>query len=186
MKRVLLLTGSPRVGKTTVLTKVVNILKEKGYSVGGMISREVREGGVRVGFEILDLTSDKRGWLAHIKQKTGPKVGKYHVNIEDLESIGAEAINNALEICDVVAIDEVGPMELFSEKFKDTTHRAMESNKLVIAVVHRKAVTYARNMEETVIYTVSTENRNELSTVIAEKAIKAIGKTEKTSATTAC
>ena len=58
IKRILLLTGTPGVGKTVVLTKVVNILKEKGYSVGGMISREVREGRVRVGFEMLDLTSE--------------------------------------------------------------------------------------------------------------------------------
>jgi nucleoside-triphosphatase THEP1 len=68
MKRVLLLTGSPGVGKTTVLTNVVNILKEKGYSVGGMISQEVREGGVRVGFEIFDLTSEKRA-DSHTKSK---------------------------------------------------------------------------------------------------------------------
>ena len=37
-KRVLLLTGNPGVGKTTVLMKAVNALKEKGYCVGGMVS----------------------------------------------------------------------------------------------------------------------------------------------------
>jgi nucleoside-triphosphatase THEP1 len=42
-KRVLLLTGNPGVGKTTVLMKAVSILKERGYCVGGMISREARE-----------------------------------------------------------------------------------------------------------------------------------------------
>ena len=39
-KRVLLLTGNPGVGKTTVLMKTVNLLKERGFSVGGMLSRE--------------------------------------------------------------------------------------------------------------------------------------------------
>ena len=68
MTRVLLLTGAPGVGKTTVLTKTVDALKAKGINVGGMISREVREGGVRVGFEILDLSSGKRGWLAQGKR----------------------------------------------------------------------------------------------------------------------
>jgi nucleoside-triphosphatase len=68
LKRVLLLTGSPGVGKTTVLMKTINELKEAGYRVGGMISREVREGGTRVGFEILDLNSSKRGWLAHVNE----------------------------------------------------------------------------------------------------------------------
>ena len=67
-KRVLLLTGSPGVGKTTVLIKTVDALKAKGVSVGGMISREAREGNVRVGFEIVDLTNGKHGWLAHVNQ----------------------------------------------------------------------------------------------------------------------
>ena len=87
MTRILILTGAPGVGKTTVLTKTVDALKAKGISVGGMISREVREGNVRVGFEILDLTNGKRGWLAHVKG-LGPQVGKYHVNLDDLDNIG--------------------------------------------------------------------------------------------------
>lgn len=172
----LLLTGSPGVGKTTVLTKAVSILKEKGYGVGGMISREARENGVRVGFEIIDLSSEKRGWLAHVNQKTGPQVGKYRVNLEDLENIGAQAINYAVENCDVVAIDEVGPMELFSEKFKDATRRALESTKLVIAVVHGKAqdklISDAKNMKEAETFTVTTENRDKLGKIIAEKALE--------------
>ncbi|HLC01232.1 MAG TPA: nucleoside-triphosphatase, partial [Candidatus Bathyarchaeia archaeon] len=96
MKCVLFITGSPGVGKTTVLTKIINILKEKGYNVGGMISNEVREGGTRVGFEILDLSNQKRGWLAHVNQKIGPMVGKYRVNLENLNNIGAQAITDAI------------------------------------------------------------------------------------------
>jgi nucleoside-triphosphatase len=183
---VLLITGGPGVGKTTVLMKTVTILREKGYKVGGMLSQEVREGGIRVGFEILDLGSHKRGWLAHINQKIGPQVGKYRVNIEDLENIGAQAITAAVENCDVVAIDEVGPMELFSEKFKDVTRKALESTKLVVAVVHGKAqdklINDARNMKEAETFTVTTENRNDLSEIIADKTIKAMEKTQNSQA----
>ena len=78
-----------------MLTKAVTILKEKGFCVGGMISREACEGGVRVGFEILDLGSEKRHWLAHVNQKVGTQVRKYRVNLEDLENIGAQAIEHA-------------------------------------------------------------------------------------------
>lgn len=115
----MLLTGSPGVGKTTVLLKTVEALKAKGYNVGGMISREARVGGTRVGFEILDLTSSKHGWLAHVNQKSGPQVGKYRVNLEDLDEIGAEAIKKAVENFDVVAVDEIGPMELFSGRRRE-------------------------------------------------------------------
>ena len=174
-KRVLLLTGSPGVGKTTVMMKAVNALKERGYSVGGMISREVRGGGARVGFEILDLNSSERGWLAHVNQKSGPQVGKYRVNLSDLNTIGAEAIIYAVENCDVVAIDEVGPMELFSEKFRDAVRRALESPKLVMAVMHWKAqdklISDAKKREDAEIITVTAENREKLHETIAEKAL---------------
>jgi nucleoside-triphosphatase THEP1 len=66
MTRILILTGAPGVGKTTMLTKTVDALKMKGVRVGGMVTREVRKDNVRVGFEILDLTSDKHGWLANV------------------------------------------------------------------------------------------------------------------------
>jgi len=155
--------------------KVVDALKERGYSVGGMISREVRGGGARVGFEIIDLNSSKRGWLAHVNQKSGPQVGKYRVNITDLNNIGAEAIIYAVGSCDVVAIDEVGPMELFSEKFRDAVRRALESPKLVMAVMHWKAqdklISDAKKREDAEIITVTAENREKLHETIAEKAL---------------
>jgi len=178
LKRVLLLTGNPGVGKTTVLTRTVDALKTAGYTVGGMISREAREGGTRVGFEILDLTSGRRGWLAHVNQKSGPQIGRYRVNIEDLNSIGAQAILAAVENCDVIAVDEIGPMELFSEKFKEATRKALESRKLVVAVVHWKAhdrlIVEARKREDAELIMVTYENREKLHEATVEKALKTL------------
>lgn len=180
--RVLLLTGNPGVGKTTVLMRTVEALKVKGYSVGGMISREVRKGETRVGFEILDLSTSRSGWLAHVNQKSGPQVGKYRVNIEDLNNIGAQAISDAVENCDVIAIDEIGPMELFSEKFKEATRSALESGKLVVAVVHWKAqdklVIEARKREDAEIITVTHENREKLPEATVDKALEILKQTD--------
>ena len=165
-KRVLLLTGNPGVGKTTVLIKTVDALRAKGYSVGGMISREAREDSVRIGFQIIDLTNSKHGWLAHVNQKTGPQVGKYHVNLEDLNAISAEAIVKAVEKSDVIAIDEIGPMELFSQKFKQAVKQALESQKLILAIVHFKAkdplITQAKQRQDAEIFTVTLANRDNL------------------------
>ncbi|MGQ9530552.1 MAG: NTPase [Candidatus Bathycorpusculaceae bacterium] len=174
-KRILLLTGVPGVGKTTVLLKSIEVLKTMGHSVGGMISREVRSCGTRVGFEILDLESGRRGWLAHVNQKIGPQVGKYRVNLEDLDAVGVEAILKAVEKCDVVAIDEVGPMELFSKKFRAAVRKTVESDKLVVGVMHWKArdrlIEELRTREDSEIYTITQENRNKIHEIIAEKAI---------------
>jgi nucleoside-triphosphatase len=177
-KRVLLLTGTPGIGKTTVLTKTVSALKEKGYCVGGMISREVRENGVRVGFEILDLNSGKSGWLAHVDQKSGPHVGKYRVNMEDLNFIGAKAIEDAVEKCAIIAIDEIGPMELFSEKFKEATRKALEGNKPVLAVVHWKThdklINEAKSRHGSETFTVTQQNRDKLPEIITQKTLQVL------------
>lgn len=175
-KRVLLLTGSPGVGKTTLLLKIVDILRAKGYRVGGMVSREVRSHGARIGFEILDLASGKRGWLAHVNQKTGPQVGRYRVNLEDLDNVGAEAILKAVRECDVIAIDEIGPMELFSEKFKLAVREALKSGKLLVGVVHWKArdklVDAVKSREDAEIFTITYENRDMLNQNVVEKALE--------------
>ncbi|MGA2682709.1 MAG: NTPase [Candidatus Bathyarchaeia archaeon] len=160
------MTGAPGVGKTTVLINTVEALKAEGVSVGGMISREAREGNARVGFEILDLTNGKRGWLANVNQKDGPQVGKYRVNLQDLENIGAKAVMEAVEKCSVVAIDEIGPMELYSHKFKQAVKQALLDQKPVLAVVHAKAkdplIQEARQREDAEIFIVTLANREAL------------------------
>jgi nucleoside-triphosphatase len=174
-KRILILTGNPGVGKTTVLAKTVSTLRGRGVSVGGMFSREVRKGAVRVGFEIVDIAVAKVGCLASINQAEGPQVGKYRVNLTDIDAIGAKAIIKAVEQNDVVAIDEIGPMELFSEKFRNAAQNALESSKLVIAVVHWKAqdklVTGAKSRQDAEVFTVTAENREKLADNLAEKAV---------------
>jgi len=177
-KRVLLVMGSPGVGKTTVLLKTVDSLKARGFSVGGMVSREVRSCGTRVGFEVTDLCTGKTGWLAHINQKYGPKVGKYRVNLGDLDSVGVEAVQKANEECDIVAVDEVGPMELFSEKFRIAVKTAVEGRKPVISTVHWKAEDRLLKMmkarQDADTFMVSWESRENLPATIAGKALECL------------
>ena len=174
-KRVLILTGAPGTGKTTVLSKTVDALKGHGVSVGGMISREARRRDARVGFEVIDLASGKHGWLSHVNQKTGPQVGKYRVNLADLEGIGVKAIAEATQKYDVVAIDEIGPMELFSTKFKQVVHQALEGSKVVLAVVHAKAhdplILEAKRRDDAEIFTVTVAGRDSLPDLLVEKVL---------------
>lgn len=175
-KRVLLLTGNSGIGKTTAIMKTINTFQHKGYSVGGMISREVREGGIRVGFKILDLNSGKSGWLAQVNQKNGPQIGKYRVNTEDLNRIGAQAVTYAVTNCAIIIIDEIGPMELVSSKFKESVYKALKSSKPVLAVVHLKAsgklIKEAKAREDSETFIVTQENRETLHKIIAQKTLE--------------
>lgn len=134
-----LVTGRPGIGKTTCLRRVAEILSSRHVVVGGMLTLEVREGGVRRGFEIVDLLSGRRGVLASVDITGGPRVGKYVVNLRDLVEVGVAAVHAALEKASVVIVDEIGPMELFSREFQDAVKRALDSPKPVAASIHERA-----------------------------------------------
>jgi len=174
-KRLLLVTGLPGSGKTTVVSKTAQRLNEKGYSVGGMLSRDVRCHSSRIGFEILNLNNGSKGWLASIHQKPGPQIGKYRVNIDDIDKIGVQAITEANESLDVVVIDEIGPMELFSERFIEAVKRIIEGRKLMVCTIHwRMAGSLFEDLKkrkDAETYVVTVENRSRLHEVIVLKAL---------------
>ena len=180
MKRLLFLTGHPGVGKTTVLLRVADALKAKEYDVRGMISHEVREQGIRVGFEITDFHTGQKGWLAHIRQPSGPQVSKYRVNLDDLKNIGVNSILNAIKNADVIVIDEIGPMELFSQAFKDAIIQAVESTKPLLGTIHFKAqnpiINAIKARSDVEIFEVTDENRQSIHNLIIAKILRILQK----------
>ena len=159
-------TGKPGVGKSTVVSKVVEKLDLKAC---GIRAAEIRVEGLRKGFSIEDIDTGRKGILSHVKC-TGPKLGKYHVNLEDLDDIGAEAIRGAIG-CDLVVIDEVGPMELKSDNFIRTVEEVLDSERPILAVLHRssKHPLAQRIREEFEVLTVDEVNRDDLPDRIATR-----------------
>jgi len=173
---IVFITGQPGIGKTSVLLNAIETLKNRGYRVGGMVSREVRERGVRVGFEIVDIYTGQRGWLAHVNQSKGPQVSKYRVNLDNLKTIGANSILDATHKADVVAIDEIGPMELFSPDFKEAVVKALESKKPLLGTIHHKAqdalINTIKTRKDAEILKVTYENRSTLHNLIIDKFLQ--------------
>ena len=178
LKQLIFLTGRPGVGKTSVLLRAINSLKAKEYTIGGMISREFRDHGVRVGFEIVDIKTGKKGWLAHVNQPNGPRVGKYRVNLHDLKTIGVYSILKAVEESDVVVVDEIGPMELFSCDFKEAVIRSIESKKPLIGTIHYRAhnplINTIKADEDAEILEVTQNNRECLHSVLIDRVLQFI------------
>lgn len=127
-----LLTGRPGAGKTTLLLKIAAGLS--GLRIGGFFTREIRENGSRVGFRI-ETFSGESGILAHTAGKSRPCVGKYRVDVPTFERIGVDGLENALAEADVIFIDEIGKMELFSRRFREVLVRVLDSAKTVVATV---------------------------------------------------
>jgi len=171
----LFITGRPGIGKTTTLLKVYRELKRRGIKVGGFITKEVRRGGVREGFEIISLTYDLKGILASKGAVIGPKLGSYRVNLRDLNEVGVKSVRDALGNSQVIIIDEIGPMELFSEEFRKVVEDAVRSAKPLIASVHRKVVN-GRWFRDLVgnyakVITVTLNNRDKIPDVILKEIL---------------
>jgi nucleoside-triphosphatase len=176
LKNLFFVTGPPGIGKTTIILQTVDFLKTRGFKVGGMASREVREKGTRVGFEIVDISSEKTGCLAHVDQPEGPKVGKYRVNLKDLDSVGTNSILEAVCSAHIVVVDELGPMELHSSAFKEAISRATNINKPVLGAIHQRArdplIDGLRKREDAEILKITYENRATLHNLLIEKIIQ--------------
>ena len=127
------ITGRPGVGKTTLIERVLSRLP---VSFGGMITKEIRKCGRRVGFAVIDVATGEEGILAHLHLQRGPKLGRYTVNLKDLEGIGINAIARAIEGKKLVVIDELGPMELSSPLFIPAVERALKSDRSLIISTH--------------------------------------------------
>jgi nucleoside-triphosphatase len=132
MKRVYLLTGLPGTGKTRLIKEAVSGL---GDSAGGFYTEEIRSSeGNRLGFRLVTLDG-QRIELAHIKFKSQQRVGKYGVSVQAMDSVGVPALEEALRDCDVVVVDEIGKMELFSKNFKDAVIKLLDSKKKVLGTI---------------------------------------------------
>jgi len=131
MKQVYLLTGRPGTGKTSLIRQAVARLKSKA---GGFYTEEIRSQGVREGFRLVTLAGQD-AVLAHININSPYRVSKYGVNIDSLDKVGVPALQQAVEECDLIVIDEIGKMELFSANFRKIVSQIIDSGKQVLGTI---------------------------------------------------
>ena len=113
MNQKVLLTGRPGSGKTTLIQRVVNKLRQRA---GGFYTEEIQDGGARAGFKIVTLDRDEIVF-AHVDFQTAERIGKYRIDLSALEAVGVKAIREAVQAQRLVVIYEIGPMEIRSVFF---------------------------------------------------------------------
>lgn len=161
------ITGKPGVGKSTLCLKVFERLGDR-KRVTGFITKEVREKGQRVGFEIVDLKTGQR-WVLARKEEGEPKVGKYRVYVENVD-VMAEKLSGLSDDFDLLILDEFGPMELKSRKFVHAVEELLNSDLNMIFTVHYRSnhPLVGRIKREFVLFTLTEENRDEIFQEVLE------------------
>jgi nucleoside-triphosphatase len=128
---ILLITGPPGSGKTTLLLRLLSGIGQEG--VVGFVTREVRSGGERTGFQLVGLDG-RTATLAAAGTGGGPKVGKYRVDVPAFEDFIAP-IPFLNPWPDLAVIDEIGKMECLSPLFRTTVDRIIGSGIPLIATI---------------------------------------------------
>ncbi|KAL7614408.1 uncharacterized protein LOC111915983 [Lactuca sativa] len=173
-----LVTGSPGVGKTTLIARVLENLRTSNpnLKIQGFFTREIRQEGERVGFEVVTLDG-RTAPLASINNSSvesirWPTVGRYRVDVASFESLALPELQ-VKEDTDLFVIDEVGKMELFSSLFFPTVLRVLESNKPFLATIpvpkygrDIPAVARLKNHPGAKVFTLTTSNRDDMKNQI--------------------
>jgi nucleoside-triphosphatase len=164
----ILLTGRPGVGKTTVIMKVVEGFRGRA---GGFYTEEIRRGNMREGFHIKTLDG-RDGILAHVSTVGPFRVGRYGVDVDAFDEIAIPSLERALEREDLIIIDEVGKMELFSRRFRSLILRILGSDKKILGVIHQRTDPFTqriRQLPAVEILAVTETDRNLLPSLILDK-----------------
>ncbi|MFW9833081.1 MAG: NTPase [Candidatus Thorarchaeota archaeon] len=167
MMKNILLTGKPGIGKTTAIKRIVEKLDSQ--NVNGFWSREIREKKKRIGFSIETL-SGERGILAHVNQKVGPKVSRYRVNVEDIESIMIPELQRARDLGQFIIIDEIAKMEIFSRKFVDEVLRCLDTRRVIGTIQERRhpVLDRIRSREDVQLIELTLLNRDQIPNRVLE------------------
>ncbi|KAF0027285.1 hypothetical protein F2P81_020026 [Scophthalmus maximus] len=142
MSKHVFLTGPPGVGKTTLVQKACEALVSSGVRVEGFCTEEVREGGRRVGFDVVTMTGE-RGHLSRIRDDAAAScgrreymVGQYAVDLPSFEGLALPLFRNVGAVDGgsrkVFVVDEIGKMELFSQSFIRAVRQTLDSSACTI------------------------------------------------------
>ncbi len=161
----ILITGMPGVGKTTLVRNLITRLV--GFHPVGFFTQEIREKGVRKGFELVGLDG-KRSLLSHVNIRSRFRVSKYGVDVAGFENFLDDRRFLSPEI-DLVLIDEIGKMECFSDKFLRLVTTILDSETSVVATISRKGgglISTVKARKDVLLLELTQENRESILTLV--------------------
>jgi nucleoside-triphosphatase len=163
---VLLLTGRPGSGKTTVVRQVAASLS--GPRVAGFYTEEIRVRGQREGFRLVTLDGRERV-MAHVGFRGPHRVGRYGVDTAVVDET-AGALLAAARDARVFLIDEIGKMECLAPTFVTAMRRLLDSPATVVATVAARGggfIAEVKERRDALLWEVTRANRDDLPGRIA-------------------
>ena len=156
---ILLLTGVPGIGKTTLVKKVATSLAD--YNISGFYTEEIRVSNIRQGFTLVTLNGC-RIVMAHVTNDSASRVSKYGVDLAAIDrAVRMTLVENSKT--DLFIIDEIGKMECFSDLLIERVTALLDSEKPVVATIALKGggfIDEVKNCPGIDLWEITKQNRD--------------------------
>ena len=159
--RILLLTGVPGIGKTTIIRQVAERLKDR--TIRGFFTEEIREAGERQGFRLVAFDGTEQV-IAHVNFPKIRRVGKYGVDVGTIDE-AADRLTGDTD-ADLFLVDEIGKMECLSGRFIMAMHCLLSGPPPIVATIALHGggfIAEAKDTAGVTIWEVNHANRDTLS-----------------------
>ncbi|MFA7309071.1 MAG: nucleoside-triphosphatase [Patescibacteria group bacterium] len=165
MQKNILITGKPKSGKSTLLRTLITPIQNKV----GLVADEVLGEEGRIGFDVETHTGAKVP-LARVDIETPYRVGRYFVDIKSLDSIIPEVSRFTSD--DLLYLDEIGQMQLLSEKFKKLVTTYLDASNTCIATISNvfedDCIKSVKERDDIILVEISPEDREERAQFISQ------------------
>lgn len=161
MTHVLLITGRPGVGKTTVIRAVAGGLSRR--VLGGFYTEEIRTAGARVGFRLTTFDG-RQAVMAHVGFRASARVGAYGVDVRVVAELATPALAVRGDVS-AYLVDEIGKMECLTPEFVTAMRALLDSPKPVIATIAQRGVGFideVKRRTDSELLEVTRGNRDEM------------------------
>jgi nucleoside-triphosphatase len=97
---------------------------------------------------LVTIPEGRKGLLSQKGLSSPYRVGRYGVNIDVLEEIGCQAIAAGMETEDIIIVDEIGKMEIFSQNFRASLIDILDSPQKVLATIMERPNVFADSIKK--------------------------------------
>lgn len=139
--KIFIVTGDKDSGKSTTLERIVTRLTNEGIAVGGIIQRKVMKSSVRHGYDLYDILSQQSVPLCRTDAPDkGITAGPFKFYPEGIR-FGLDALSiSKFNGCDIVIIDEVGPLELTGKGWSGPLSENLNKFSGILLIVIRESL----------------------------------------------
>jgi nucleoside-triphosphatase THEP1 len=141
-RRTVVVFGDTGTGKSTLVRGAVDLLRDRGVRVWGILAPGLIEDGRRTGFDIVDLRTGEATPLAREQGEADglhARWSRFAFRPEGL-ALGRRALGPGADDADVIIVDEVGPFELSGGGWAPSLDRLAAGYAGTLVLVVRESV----------------------------------------------